>query len=209
MVNYDIQIENNIRSQGYGIKFTGMDTSYLQLYLHRDELSDKKLGDKFLSAKIGNPKTGPNSAELQYLARKATAGLFAWMPGEDCLAKAFENIEYVGDGIGGATRVVRSEPFMGCQWCRERSSLTTSVHEAGVETFTAEPVIEITSAPPSAFECPACGYVAKLKNRKGNPYSSKQRAAQLKAHTRGAHTRPSTPVNSGVPVVDSPGAGKE
>lgn len=211
MVNYDTRIQNNIRGAGYGMQFIGLETAQLPLYLHKDSLSDKKLGDVFIKARIGNPATGPNNAELQYLARKATIGLFAWLPGEDCLVKKFENVEYVDDLIGGGTRIVRQEPYMGCQWCRDRASKTSQVHEAGVElTSVAEPVIEMVSAPPSAKSCPECGQGFKLKNKKGKLFSNKQHAAQLAAHNRNRHKIADTSgANPEVPTVRSVGVGED
>jgi hypothetical protein len=188
MVNLDIQNKQAVAGAGYGIQFVGLDTHSMKLYLHKDQLSDKHLGDVFMKVNIANPNTGPNNPELQYLARKGNIGLFAWEPGDACLSKKFENVEYVADLIGGGTRVVRQEPDMGCKWCRQRAEDNSNRHEAGaVESSETEPVMEDVSAPPNALQCEQCEYVPKLKNKKGKLFSPKQRAAQMKAHISNAH----------------------
>jgi hypothetical protein len=188
MVNLDVQNQQAIRGAGYGITFVGLSSHQMPLYLHKDKLSDKVLGDLFMKYTIQNPKLGPNNAEFQYLARKGEAGLFAWEPGEACLGKKFERVEYVSDLIGGGTRVLRHEPDMGCRWCRTRAEVASTRHEAGaVDSSGTEPVMEDVSAPPIALQCEQCRYDPKLKNKRGKLFSPKQRAAQLRAHIRSAH----------------------
>lgn len=188
MVNLDIQKQNDIRGQGYGIQFRGLETFQLPLYLHQDSLSDKKLGEVFLKYKIGNPVLGPNNAEKDYLARKgATMGIYAWKPGEDCLVKEFTNVEYVKDLIGGGARVVKLAPDMGCRWCRVRSAKTLSEHEAEeISTSGAEPVTEVSPPPPTA-KCAECGYEPELADKDGKPFSIKQREFHVTAHARHKH----------------------
>ena len=45
MVNLDIQHQQQVRGSGYGIQFVGLDSHQMKLYLHKDQLSDKHLGD--------------------------------------------------------------------------------------------------------------------------------------------------------------------
>ena len=188
MVNLDIQNKQAIGGEGYGIQFVGLDTHQMKLYLHKDQLSDKHLGDVFMKVNIANPKTGPNNPELQYLARKGNMGVFAWEPGDPCLSKKFENVEYVAALIGGGTRVVRQAPDMGCKWCRARAEDNSNRHEAGaVDSSGTEPVMEDVSAPPIALQCEQCEYIPKQKNKRGKAFSPKQRAAQMKAHRGRAH----------------------
>lgn len=188
MVNLDIQNKQAIGGAGYGIQFVGLDTHQMKLYLHKDQLSDKHLGDVFMKVNIANPNTGPNNPELQYLARKGSIGLFAWSPGEECLAKKFENVEYVADLVGGGTRVVRQEPDMGCKWCRQRAESDSIRLAAGVvDSSETEPVTEDVSTPPQALQCEQCEYIPKQKNKRGKAFSPKQRAAQMKAHVGSAH----------------------
>ena len=189
MVNLDIQKQNVRSGQGYGIQFVGLDTHQMNLYLHKEELSGKKRGDLFMKFTIMDPVNGPNGPELDYLARKGENGFFAWEPGEVCLSRKFERVEYVADGIGGATRVVRQEPQYGCRWCRTHAETASSRHEAGaVDSSGTEPVMEDVSAPPNALQCEQCDYVPKAKNKNGKPFSEKQRAAQMRAHVGSAHT---------------------
>lgn len=208
MVNLDIKKQNDIRGQGYGIQFKGMETFKLSLYLHQDTLSDKKLGDVFMKYKIGNPVVGPNNAEKDYLARKGSGmGVYAWKPGEDCLVKEFTNVKYVKDLVGGGTRVVKLEPDMGCRWCRGRSATTSSEHEAGaVSTFEAEPVTEVSPPPPTA-KCFVCGYEPKLINKRGRSFSLLERETHVTAHIRTKHPEAVTPL--GVPTVRSVGVGED
>jgi len=188
MVSLDIQNKQAIRGSGYGIQFVGLDTHQMKLYLHKDQLSDKHLGDVFMKVNISNPKTGPNGPELQYLARKGNSGLYAWEPGDACLVKKFENVEYVADQIGGGTRVIRKEPDMGCKWCRQRAESDLTRHSAGAVDYSeTEPVMEDVSAPPDVLTCESCEYVPKAKNKNGIAFSPKQRAAQMKAHSVSAH----------------------
>jgi|TARA_R110000822_G_scaffold67466_3_gene164340 hypothetical protein len=188
MVNLDIQTKQQVRGAGYGIQFVGLDSHQMKLYLHKDQLSDKHLGDVFMKVNIANPKTGPNSPELQYLARKGNIGLFAWEPGDACLVKKFEKVEYIADLIGGGTRVVRQTPDMGCQWCRARAEDDTNRQSAGVvDSSETEPVMEEVSTPSAALQCDQCEYVPKAKNKRGKPFSRKQSAAQMKAHISSAH----------------------
>lgn len=188
MVNLDIQHHQQVRGSGYGIQFVGLDSHQMKLYLHKDQLSDKHLGDVFMKVNIANPKTGPNNPELQYLARKGNIGLYAWEPGDSCLVKKFERVEYVADQIGGGTRVVRQEPDMGCKWCRARAESDSIRLAAGaVDSSGTEPVMEDVSAPPQALQCEQCEYVPKAKNKRGKPFSPKQSAAQMKAHVSSAH----------------------
>jgi len=208
MVNLDIEQAHRVRGQGYGIEMRGLDTHRLPLYLHKASLSDKKRGDVFMKYKIANPKTGPNQAELQYLASKgASMGVFAWSPGEDCLVKKFTNVEYVK--VGRETRVVRHEPYKGCMWCREDQALTTKVHPVEEEVLSeAEPAVDSASPQPDA-NCSECGFSPKQRNKKGKPFSVKQREAQLRAHARGVHKSTDTSgASPEVPTVESVGVGE-
>ena len=205
MVNLDIQKQNDIKGQGYGIQLVGLDTHFLPLYLHQDRVSDKNLGDVFIKFKISNPKTGPNNAEKDYLSRKGSRiGIYAWKPGADCLAKEFTNVKYVQDLQGGGTRVVKLEPDHGCRWCRERPAQTSSRYEAEAESaFEAEPATEV--APPSPntiLACSQCTFVPKLKTKNGVPFSAKQRENMIRLHAESQHKQADTssevPVSTGV-----------
>ena len=210
MVNLDIEIANTVRANGYGsIEVRGLDTHRLPLYLHKASLSDKVRGDVFMKYKIANPVAGPSRAELQYLASKgATMSVFAWQPGPDCLVKEFTNVEYVKDARG-ETRVVRHEPYKGCAACREYQASTTKVHQVEEEVLSeAEPAVDAAS-PQSDAKCSECGFSPKQRNKKGKPFSVKQREAQLRAHARGAHKSTDTSgASPEVPTVESVGVGE-
>ena len=154
-----------LAAQGYGLTTFGLESHWLLLYTHKD-VNDKKRGDVAFKALVNNPKA-INTGEGYYLARKASQGFFPWKP-DECLTRKFENVQYVKDKLGG-TRVIRSEPYMGCKWCRAQNERPT------IETVTvAAPVAE----PPAGLVCGECGWVS----RKNTPKS-------IASHKRHRHQR--------------------
>ena len=155
-----------LAAQGYGLTTFGLESHWLTLYTHKD-VNGKQRGEMAFKALVNDPKA-INTGEGYYLARKASQGFFPWKP-DECLTRKFENVQYVKDKLGG-TRVIRSEPYMGCKWCR--------VLETKVETVTvAAPVAE----PPAGLVCGECGWVS----RKGTSRS-------LDAHKRVKHQQRAT-----------------
>lgn len=145
----------SLAAAGYGITSFGFEDHWIPLFTHKD-LTDKKRGEVAFKARIGNPKT-LNNGEAFYLAKKAAQGFFPWGP-DECLTHKFTNVQYVKDKLGG-TRVIRSEPTMGCQWCRATKPEAVAQVAAPVGTVTAAaaPVAE----PPAGLTCDACGWVSK------------------------------------------------
>lgn len=133
MVQATADNKRSLEASGYRItEWKGFTDHWIPLYTHKD-LVDKKPGDVAFRARVGDPKT-LNNGEASYLSRKAAEGFFPWKP-DECLSHRFENVTYVKDPLGG-TKVIRSEPTMGCKWCRKASA----------------PVVLKPSA-----ECPTCG----------------------------------------------------
>lgn len=153
-------IDKSLAAQGYGIQSFGFEDHWVPLYTHKD-LTDKKRGEMAFKARVGNPKA-INQGEGYYLAKKGAQGFFPWRP-DECLTHKFENVQYVKDKLGG-TRVIRSEPMMGCQWCRaiKPEAVVEQPATAPAETVTAAatPVAE----PPAVPTCDVCGW----KSLKGN-----------------------------------------
>lgn len=164
-----------LAAQGYGLTTFGLDSHWLTLYTHKD-VNDKKRGEAAFKALVNDPKA-INAGEGYYLAKKASQGFFPWKP-EDCLARKFENVQYVKDKLGG-TRVVRSEPYMGCKWCRalEIEVKVEPKTEMEIEIVTvAAPVAE----PPAGLTCGECGWMSKV----GKSAKNSLRFHMTKRHQR-------------------------
>jgi len=133
MPNLAVDTENQIAlsREGFAISsWVGFNEHMIPLYTHRD-ISDKKVGDIFMRARVGDPRT-LNNGEAVYLAKKATLGFFPWKPGEDCLKREFKVIEVKRRPLGGA-ETIKHEPQMGCKWCRGAASTSMPPEPVAVE----------------------------------------------------------------------------
>ena len=106
-----------LKGTGYGSELTRMHAyASVQLFAHRDirgvSMVDK---DKVLISKRRGDIVARGNFPPQYLISKARAGIFAWPPGETCLAHDFRHIKML-DGK------VQKDPELhkGCPDCRSR-----------------------------------------------------------------------------------------
>lgn len=114
VMNLSSDNRDRLEAQGFEIaELKGFDDHRLPLYTHK-ETTDKKPGDVVLNARVGNPGS-LDDGEATYLARKAFHGLFPWLPGADCMSHQFQDISIPREN---GKKVERSEPVMGCKWCR-------------------------------------------------------------------------------------------
>jgi hypothetical protein len=179
-----------LRRHGWLIEEIGFDDHWVPMYVHHDQPHDKGLGGVAFNVRVGNPKQ-VNNAEATQFQRKAVFGYFPWRPGEECMARTFEDVDYVDDKLYGR-RAVRSEPYKGCRWCRARSTNGPTA-AAPVPTDSDVPRAVESSAPkdgaPPAVTCPECGFEPPALSKKNKPISAPRRQNMLTWHMKKHSTR--------------------
>lgn len=149
----DIAARRRLDANGFGLQTIGFDGAELPLYAHKATAIAAR-GEIQMRLRIANPPN-LNAGEIATLERKAAAGFFQWMPGNECMQRSFKDVRVTRDPETDERRVETSGTYRGCKWCRGELSSNGSQGGGAEAGFPADgSENESSFSPPENFGSP-------------------------------------------------------